>query len=252
VNTDSSPWQPYIDRLALPHPLNVVCFNGACAMELRAGHPGKVLFGKGLSLEATIAVLQACRELDLCVSWTASDQAYCNPQSREHAALLADYERLEGVKQGREDLRGLLTTGEYPLKLVAFSRHPDVDAKKAGLLLAPSLGVRVIAAEMHMEFLDASVSKGETLRKLCSDSLSLDMRHIVAFGDNHNDIEMLQLAGHGVAMRNAKPEVKAVADEVLGWSNDEEGVLVNPNPTALYRTVNPNPNRRSRDDSNSC
>ena len=40
------------------------------------------------------------------------------------------------------------------------------------------------------------------------------MSSVAAVGDNHNDIEMLQLAGWGIAMRNAKPEVKAVADEV--------------------------------------
>lgn len=46
---------------------------------------------------------------------------------------------------------------------------------------------------------------------------------MVAFGDNNNDVEMLQWAGLGVAMGNALPEVKALADRVAP-TNDEFGV----------------------------
>ena len=35
-----------------------------------------------------------------------------------------------------------------------------------------------------------------------------------AFGDGINDLEMLTLVGHGVAMGNADPRVKAIADHV--------------------------------------
>ena len=43
---------------------------------------------------------------------------------------------------------------------------------------------------------------------------------VVAFGDNHNDVSMLQAVGHGVAMAGAPAAVQASADEVCG-SNDE-------------------------------
>ncbi len=43
------------------------------------------------------------------------------------------------------------------------------------------------------------------------------------FGDDINDIEMLQICGTGVAVSNAVTEVKAVADCVT-LSNDEDGV----------------------------
>ncbi|WP_051866980.1 Cof-type HAD-IIB family hydrolase [Corynebacterium atypicum] len=45
----------------------------------------------------------------------------------------------------------------------------------------------------------------------------------IAFGDMANDIEMLSWAGFGVAMGNARPEVKAAADFVTA-TNDEDGV----------------------------
>jgi HAD superfamily hydrolase (TIGR01484 family) len=45
----------------------------------------------------------------------------------------------------------------------------------------------------------------------------------IAFGDMPNDLEMLQWAGHGVAMANAHPDLLAVADEITA-PNSEDGV----------------------------
>jgi len=42
------------------------------------------------------------------------------------------------------------------------------------------------------------------------------MQDVVAFGDNFNDISMLEAAGTGVAMGNAEEAVKARADVVIG------------------------------------
>ena len=43
----------------------------------------------------------------------------------------------------------------------------------------------------------------------------------IAFGDGHNDIEMLEAVGMGVAMGNAKDEVKAKADFVCKSVEDD-------------------------------
>src|SRR4029450_604707 len=53
--------------------------------------------------------------------------------------------------------------------------------------------------------------------------LGIDERDVLAFGDMPNDVPMLTWAGRAVAVANAHPAVKAVADEVTG-SNDEDGV----------------------------
>ncbi len=58
-------------------------------------------------------------------------------------------------------------------------------------------------------------SKGKRLAQWVA-SLGLSMQDVVAFGDNFNDISMLQAAGMGVAMGNAADEVKAHANVVIG------------------------------------
>ena len=58
-------------------------------------------------------------------------------------------------------------------------------------------------------------SKGKRLAQWVA-SQGLSMQDVVAFGDNFNDISMLQAAGMGVAMGNAADEVKAHANVVIG------------------------------------
>jgi len=66
------------------------------------------------------------------------------------------------------------------------------------------------------------VSKGTAAAQLCA---RLDIAHAetAAFGDADNDLEMLELAGTAVAMQNATPAVKAVA-QVTAPPNTEDGV----------------------------
>lgn len=46
---------------------------------------------------------------------------------------------------------------------------------------------------------------------------------MIAFGDGFNDKSMIMYAGCGVAMQNAQPSIKAVADYVT-LSNEDDGV----------------------------
>ena len=46
----------------------------------------------------------------------------------------------------------------------------------------------------------------------------------MACGDEANDLSMIEWAGLGVAMQNAVPEVKEVANVVTPMTNDEEAV----------------------------
>jgi Cof subfamily protein (haloacid dehalogenase superfamily) len=57
------------------------------------------------------------------------------------------------------------------------------------------------------------VSKGNALIALCA-HLGLNLEQVVAIGDGSNDISLLETAGLAIAMQNAPPELKAVADHV--------------------------------------
>ncbi len=74
------------------------------------------------------------------------------------------------------------------------------------------------------EFGTIGVNKATALEKLTR-QLKIDSEKTWAFGDEQNDIEMLEWAGRGYAMSNAEPSVKKAAD-FIAPSNDEDGVSV--------------------------
>lgn len=49
----------------------------------------------------------------------------------------------------------------------------------------------------------------------------IDRSEAVAFGDGNNDLEMLKVVGHGIAMGNGSDELKEIAEEVCGHVADE-------------------------------
>ena len=54
--------------------------------------------------------------------------------------------------------------------------------------------------------------------------MNVDRKNLIAFGDEHNDTEMLAFAGTGYAMKNANPALLPFADEQLPLTNEEDGV----------------------------
>lgn len=75
----------------------------------------------------------------------------------------------------------------------------------------------------NIEITKSGVSKASALMWL-GKYLGIDRSEMIAFGDSENDLEMLRVAGVGVAMANAEEEVKEAADFVT-LSNTENGIV---------------------------
>lgn len=73
-----------------------------------------------------------------------------------------------------------------------------------------------------LELVPKGIDKAASLEILVSD-MGLSTDEVIACGDGFNDISMIKLAGMGVAMANAQPEVKEHADFIT-LSNDEDGI----------------------------
>ena len=118
--------------------------------------------------------------------------------------------------------------GEPMLKLLA--RHDELSGDE---LVARARAVVGHAATVThsgfstvgmLEISGPGVTKASALARLAAD-LGTGPEGTVAFGDMPNDLPMLAWAGHAVAVANAHPEVRAVADEVTA-SNDDDGVAL--------------------------
>ena len=70
----------------------------------------------------------------------------------------------------------------------------------------------------YLEIYGSQVSKAVAIKTLAHEC---GFDKIVAFGDNVNDMEMMQMADYSVAPSNALPMVKRVASEVIGCNDDD-------------------------------
>jgi Cof subfamily protein (haloacid dehalogenase superfamily) len=66
----------------------------------------------------------------------------------------------------------------------------------------------------YLELAPRAISKATGLALILNRYFNIGMEEVMAFGDNYNDIEMLRQVGWGVAVSNARDEVKAVANEI--------------------------------------
>lgn len=73
-----------------------------------------------------------------------------------------------------------------------------------------------------IEVMNKQMNKAKALKQV-ADYYSIPKERIIAFGDEGNDLEMIDYAGIGVAMGNAIDELKSIANHVTS-TNEEHGV----------------------------
>ena len=122
----------------------------------------------------------------------------------------------------------LLMTGDPADMLKAENELSEILGDRMDIFrneLSEILGDRMDifrSAPFFLELVPKGIDKAKSLLRLLS-KINLTPADMIAFGDGYNDLSMLKLAGMGVAMQNAAPEVRAEADYIT-LSNEEDGV----------------------------
>ena len=109
------------------------------------------------------------------------------------------------------------------IKMAAYSKN---DLKTVHDILVPAWKDRLhctVAGDIWVDFMKTGTDKGAALKTI-QESLGISPLETMAFGDNQNDIEMLNRAAFSYAVGNAKPEVVAAA-KYMTDSNVNDGVL---------------------------
>lgn len=107
----------------------------------------------------------------------------------------------------------LLMTGDASLMIKAEEELAEVVGNRMDVFRS---------APFFIELVPKGIDKAQSLNRLL-ELIGLSTNDMIAFGDGYNDLSMLKLAGVGVAMANAVPEVRAEADFITK-SNEEDGV----------------------------
>jgi len=80
-----------------------------------------------------------------------------------------------------------------------------------------------IAGEYFIDLSPRGVSKWSGALRLCEE-MGISTKEIIAVGDQENDMQIVGNVGLGIAMKNATQKLKKVADVVLPYTNDEDGI----------------------------
>jgi Cof subfamily protein (haloacid dehalogenase superfamily) len=202
----------------------IITTNGARVVNLETG---EILLEKLISHDVVLQIFEILRKYD-CVK-----EIFYNGQGYIESAELKrihQYHRkpemCEYVKRTRKPVPDLLKHiveikggadkaqaifNDLKIRDQVWRKLHELDK----LNLADSLNYNI-------EINAKGVDKGSSLKFLV-ESLGIEQEKVMAIGDGSNDEGMLEYAGFGVAMGNAKDRIKRIADMVTA-SNDEDGV----------------------------
>lgn len=211
----------YIKQLDLRG--HVISCNGGLIRNIESG---EIVYSNTMNKTIVKEVLTYCivNKIDYLV-YTA-DLVYSNTENPR----AAKYEKLN--KSLPEDLRlpldyvnntviENLDNIDVLKILLVFDDHAEVKLMEKYFAKYKELTV-VSSAIGLLDIMATNTSKGHAL-KLLSKKLKVDLKQVIAFGDNYNDMEMLQCVGMPIAMENSVEELKLAARHVTR-TNDESGI----------------------------
>ncbi len=204
----------------------LVSYNGSKVIDVKTG---KELFNQAMTVEEGKAVLEHMKQFDVTVMIDKDDYLYTNDvfgcvvDLRGKPFNLIEYESRGGKFKlcEKDDLAEFL---DYPINKILTAGQPEYLQEVYKEMREPFKDKLncVFTADVYFEFTAQHVDKAKALETVLS-PLGIERKDVIAFGDGHNDITMLAYAGVGVAMGNAVPELKKIAD-VETLSNDEDGI----------------------------
>ncbi|WP_425426787.1 HAD family hydrolase [Asanoa hainanensis] len=203
------------EQLAMPLP--AVCANGAVVYDPMRD---QVLRADPLAPEALEEI--ARRLADEVPEAVLAVEIMDGRHMRHHIDYPMRWDSEHGGVQAVQAVAELLTDPAVKLLVRAGDRDPDEFADQVGKALAGVGEATHSSTSGLVEVSAAGVTKAAGLAWYC-DRLGVPAAQVTAFGDMPNDVPMLAWAGHAVAVGNAHPAVKEIADEVVA-SNEDDGV----------------------------
>ncbi len=206
---------PYARQLGINVPL--ITYHGAL---IRNAAGGEDIWHRPVPLEAAIKVAEYAWErryhLNLFI-----DDVFCIPEENEYTRA---YQTLSHVK-----FKHIGNPVEYLKKEKVLPTKINIVSFEGMDLIMDEMTAefagQVIVTQARPQFLEIThmeATKGIALRHLAEEA-GIEREDVAAIGDSLNDISMLEYAGTGVAVANARKEVKKVA-QVITLSNLDDGV----------------------------
>jgi len=191
----------------------LICSNGAFVVDMT----GKIVFEKRLSARQVETLTDFCLSRGYNLAFSFEDAYYVY---NGYEAYIEYYRKNSGDPACMKDdpLR------DRHLRSKPFGAYAHMPGVVRGQLreLVPDLDFLETNKDAY-DICQRDVNKAVGLERILR-QLDITWSEVVAVGDSFNDLEMLRLAGMGVVMGNAPPDIKDIADYVTGTVL-EDGLL---------------------------
>jgi Cof subfamily protein (haloacid dehalogenase superfamily) len=202
---------PYLEEARIAEP--VVCYQGAAVVDPASG---ELLFHEPLDLDVAREAIEALAELGLSPNVYVDDQLFVARET-EYSRAYSVFQRLPVTEVG--DLLAWLERA--PTKLVQVADPPRLAEIRPALERRFHEKMFVTTSLPYMlELGNPAATKGSGIAFVTA-RLGIELGHVVAFGDGENDVELLDVAGLGVAVETGHPRLLAVADTTCAGPEDE-------------------------------
>ena len=197
--------------------------NGATVTELATG---RRIVELTFDPDTALQVYTVVRQFDSAVSIFVDGRSYAAADSLDRMVQLSPPDLRPYLRDSRipvDDMPAFLMKHRHGIEKFSIL-YPDYaarDAAKAAVLAACQVEATA-SLGANLELNAPGVNKGRALVTL-AETLGYTSANVMACGDSDNDLAMIRMAGLGVAMGNAEPDVLAAADAVVA-DNDHDGV----------------------------
>lgn len=124
-----------------------------------------------------------------------------------------------------EDFPECITNESYKMLCISLKGEEILENLAVKIRNAMGEGITCIMSNPRLlEVFNSTAGKGSAVIELCN-YLNIPIANSYAAGDQQNDISMIKAAGTGIAMLNAKPEVREIADKITLSDNNHDGLL---------------------------
>lgn len=196
----------------------LLSFNGARIINCRTG---EIVYQKVLPAQVIPGLYRFAKEHDLGLITYLGDSIVLGTRSDEYVEIES---RINNIPVRKVD--NFVEFVDFDVNKCLMTAPPEKAEEYVKILqekYKDSLSV-YRSEPFFIEIMPKNVDKAASLDRML-ETVGLKREDAICCGDGYNDISMISYAGVGVAMKNAREEVKEVADYITEGTNDEDGLV---------------------------
>lgn len=197
----------------------LICYNGALVLGSIDSH---ILHEEKISPENSFRIIEMANQLNLHFSIFCNNSWMIN-KNDEWANRETQNTKVIPSNYNASKFDELLTNGLH--KIMLMGNEQNIDQIQKAINESHEIKVTSYRSKnTYLEISPFSSTKFTAILKILS-LYKIDLVDSMAIGDNHNDLEMIQKSGIGVAVENAPTEIKKHAKFICP-SNLNDGVAI--------------------------